>query len=88
MVRTDAPALSVVTMLQAESFLSPSASIAVRARNAHNAVLQASRLPWWRTLGEPDTSSESGPAHLRELEAELGELFIGGSADTLKWTGL
>ncbi|XP_013877232.1 IQ calmodulin-binding motif-containing protein 1, partial [Austrofundulus limnaeus] len=84
----DAPALSVVTVMQAESFLSPSASIAARARNAHNAVLQASRLPWWRTLGEPDTSSESGPALLLELGAELGEPFTGGSADTLRWTEL
>lgn len=77
---TDAPPLSVVTATQAESFLSPSASIAVRGRNAHNAVLQASRLPWWRTLGDTNTGAESGPAHLPELEAELGGLFIGGLA--------
>uniref|UniRef100_A0A3B5MMD8 IQ motif containing B1 n=1 Tax=Xiphophorus couchianus TaxID=32473 RepID=A0A3B5MMD8_9TELE len=76
----DAPPLSVVTATQAESFLSPSASIAVRGRNAHNAVLQASRLPWWRTLGDTNTGAESGPAHLPELEAELGGLFIGGLA--------
>uniref|UniRef100_A0A3Q2ZT93 IQ motif containing B1 n=1 Tax=Kryptolebias marmoratus TaxID=37003 RepID=A0A3Q2ZT93_KRYMA len=78
---TDAPALSVVTVTQAESFLSSSASISARARSAHSAVLQASRLPWWRTLGEPDTSWGSGPAHLQDLEAELGGLFIGGSAE-------
>ncbi|XP_037829809.1 IQ calmodulin-binding motif-containing protein 1 isoform X2 [Kryptolebias marmoratus] len=77
----DAPALSVVTVTQAESFLSSSASISARARSAHSAVLQASRLPWWRTLGEPDTSWGSGPAHLQDLEAELGGLFIGGSAE-------
>uniref|UniRef100_A0A3Q3A651 IQ motif containing B1 n=1 Tax=Kryptolebias marmoratus TaxID=37003 RepID=A0A3Q3A651_KRYMA len=65
----------------AESFLSSSASISARARSAHSAVLQASRLPWWRTLGEPDTSWGSGPAHLQDLEAELGGLFIGGSAE-------
>ncbi|XP_023185530.1 IQ calmodulin-binding motif-containing protein 1 [Xiphophorus maculatus] len=76
----DAPPLSVVTAAQAESFLSPSASIAVRGRNAHNAVLQASRLPWWRTLGDTNMGAESGPAHLPELEAELGGLFIGGLA--------
>ncbi|KAM4711279.1 IQ calmodulin-binding motif-containing protein 1 isoform 2-T4 [Anableps anableps] len=77
----DAPPLSAVTATQAESFLSPSASVAARARDAHNATLQASRLPWGRTLGEmTHTGQEAGPAHLQELEAELGGLFIGGSA--------
>lgn len=77
---TDAPPLSVVTASDAESFLSPSGPIAARARDAHNAVLQASRLPWWRTLGETAGVDTSNPAHLQELEAELGGLFIGGSA--------
>uniref|UniRef100_A0A1A7WEL7 IQ motif containing B1 n=1 Tax=Iconisemion striatum TaxID=60296 RepID=A0A1A7WEL7_9TELE len=76
----DAPPLSVVTEMQANSFLSPSASIAAQARDAHNAILQASRLPWWRKLGELDAGEGSGPAHMQELEAELGGLFIGGSA--------
>ncbi|XP_054882184.1 IQ calmodulin-binding motif-containing protein 1-like isoform X2 [Poeciliopsis prolifica] len=76
----DAPPLSVVTAAEAESFLSPSASIAARGRNAHNAALQASRLPWWRTLGDTNSGAESSPAHLPELEAELGGLFIGGLA--------
>ncbi|XP_070786942.1 IQ calmodulin-binding motif-containing protein 1-like [Enoplosus armatus] len=70
----DAPPLSVITATDAESFLSPSGPIAARARDAHNATLQASRLPWWRTLGE------TSPAHLQELEVELGGLFVGGSA--------
>ncbi|XP_014906601.1 IQ calmodulin-binding motif-containing protein 1 [Poecilia latipinna] len=74
----DAPPLSVVTAMQAESFLSQSASIAARGRDAHIAALQASRLPWWRTLGDTNTGAESG--HLPELEAELGGLFIGGLA--------
>ncbi|XP_015250191.1 PREDICTED: IQ calmodulin-binding motif-containing protein 1 [Cyprinodon variegatus] len=76
----DAPPLSDVTAKQAESFLSPSASIAARARDAHNAALQASRLPWWRNLGETPTGEETGHAHLQELEAEFGGLFIGGAA--------
>lgn len=74
----DAPPLSAATVTDAESFLSPSGSVASRARDAHNAMLQAGRLPWWRTLGEPDGGTESGPAHLQELEVELGGLFIGG----------
>ncbi|XP_037552268.1 IQ calmodulin-binding motif-containing protein 1 [Nematolebias whitei] len=81
----DAPPLSVVTETQAHSFLSQSASIAARARKAHNAILQASQLPWWRTLGEADTISASDSA--QELEAEL-ELFIRGSTDTLTGTEL
>ncbi|KAE8278551.1 IQ calmodulin-binding motif-containing protein 1 [Larimichthys crocea] len=74
----DAPPLSVVTATDAESFLSPSGPIASRARDAHNAVLQASRLPWWRTLGETACVGEFSPTHLQELEAELGGLFVGG----------
>ncbi|XP_040887900.1 IQ calmodulin-binding motif-containing protein 1-like [Toxotes jaculatrix] len=80
----DAPSLSVVTATDAESFLSPSGPIAARARDAHNAMLQANRLPWWRTLGEPlDVFSL---AHLQELEAELGGLFVGGLAEVSKLT--
>ncbi|KAF7207137.1 IQ calmodulin-binding motif-containing protein 1 [Nothobranchius furzeri] len=80
----DAPPLSVVTEVQANSFLSPSASIAAQARDAQNAVLQASRLPWWRMLGELDAGVGSCHAHLQELEAELGGLFIVGPAKDSK----
>ncbi|KAK5874776.1 hypothetical protein CesoFtcFv8_027333 [Champsocephalus esox] len=69
------PPLSVVTATEADSFLSPSGAIAARARDSHNALLQAGRLPWWRTGGDEDTFS---PAPLQELEAELGGLFVGG----------
>ncbi|XP_063734188.1 IQ calmodulin-binding motif-containing protein 1-like isoform X2 [Eleginops maclovinus] len=72
----DAPPLSVVMATVADSFLSPSGPIGARARVSHNALLQAGRLPWWRTLGD-DTFS---PAHLQGLEAELGGLFVGGAA--------
>ncbi|XP_070711955.1 IQ calmodulin-binding motif-containing protein 1-like [Pempheris klunzingeri] len=82
----DAPPLSVVTVTDAESLLSPSGPIAARARDAHNAVLQAARLPWWRTLGETAGVDTFGPAHLQELEAELGGLFVGGSAEVSKLT--
>ncbi|XP_051283060.1 IQ calmodulin-binding motif-containing protein 1-like [Dicentrarchus labrax] len=75
----DAPLLSIVTATDAESFLSPSGPIATRARDNHNAVLQASRLPWWRTLGETSDDDAFSPARLQELEAELEGLFVGGS---------
>lgn len=81
---TDAPPLSVVTATDAESFLSPSGSIAARARDAHNAMLQASRQPWWRTLGETADMCDHAP--LQEVEAELGGLYVGGSSDALRWT--
>ncbi|XP_018516845.1 IQ calmodulin-binding motif-containing protein 1 [Lates calcarifer] len=80
----DAPPLSVITATDAESFLSPSGPVAARARDAHNATLQASRLPWWRTLGAPDDAFN--PAHLQEEEAELGGLFVGGSTGARKLT--
>lgn len=75
---TDAPPLPLVTATCAESFLSPSGPIAARARDAHNAMLQAGRLPWWRTLGE--TVDAVTPDPLLELEAELGGLYVGGTA--------
>lgn len=67
------------------SFLSPSGPIAARARDAHNAMLQMGRLPWWRTLGETAGVDMFSPAHLQELEAELGGLFVGGQ-QALMWT--
>ncbi|XP_033471776.2 IQ calmodulin-binding motif-containing protein 1 [Epinephelus lanceolatus] len=78
----DAPPLSVVTPTDADSFLSPSGPIAARARDAHNVALQASRLPWWRTLGETAGAVDTfSPSHLQELEAELGGLFVGGVSE-------
>ncbi|XP_075904683.1 IQ calmodulin-binding motif-containing protein 1 [Nelusetta ayraudi] len=82
----DAPPLSVVTATEADSFLSPSAPIAARARDAHNAALQAGRLPWWRTLGEVPGVCVPGSTHLPELEAELHGLFVGGLAGVGKET--
>ncbi|XP_029023295.1 IQ calmodulin-binding motif-containing protein 1-like isoform X2 [Betta splendens] len=64
----DAPPLSVVTEKDAEAFISPSGSIAARARDAHNAMLQAGRLPWWKNLGK--TADGLTPNPLEELEAE------------------
>ncbi|XP_026216784.1 IQ calmodulin-binding motif-containing protein 1 isoform X2 [Anabas testudineus] len=80
----DAPPLSVVTATDAESFLSPSGPIAARARDAHNAMLQACRLPWWRTLGE--TTDIFALSSLQELEAEFGGLYVGGSAGVSRHT--
>ncbi|KAM9328503.1 IQ calmodulin-binding motif-containing protein 1 [Pholidichthys leucotaenia] len=77
----DAPPLSTVTAADANAFLSPLGPVAARARDAHNAALQVSRLPWWRTLGE--ASVDVGlfvPAHPQELEAEFGGLYVGGMA--------
>ncbi|XP_061693643.1 IQ calmodulin-binding motif-containing protein 1-like [Syngnathoides biaculeatus] len=62
----DAPPLSAVTATDISSFLSPSGTIATRARDAHNGRLRAHRLPWWRTLGE--TASVLKPKE----EIELG----------------
>ncbi|CAN9498383.1 unnamed protein product [Ophioblennius macclurei] len=80
----DAPPLSAVTATEADSFLSPSGHVAARARDAHNLAMRASRLPWWRTLGETDPEGETfGSAPAESLEAELGGLYIGGATETL-----
>lgn len=70
---TDAPALSAVTESDVESFLSPSGSIAARARNAHNEMLQANRLPWWKTLGESTNTDMTCSTHPQETEVEPGQ---------------
>ncbi|XP_004565671.1 IQ calmodulin-binding motif-containing protein 1 [Maylandia zebra] len=84
----DAPPLSVVTETDADTFLSPSGPVAARARDAHNAMLQASRLPWWRMLGDTDAGPVDplGSTHLPELEEELGGLYIGGTVADKKQT--
>uniref|UniRef100_A0A3Q4I3Z9 IQ calmodulin-binding motif-containing protein 1-like n=1 Tax=Neolamprologus brichardi TaxID=32507 RepID=A0A3Q4I3Z9_NEOBR len=84
----DAPPLSVVTETDADTFLSPSGPVAARARDAHNAMLQASRLPWWRMLGDTDAGRVDplGSSHLPELEEELGGLYIGGTVADKKQT--
>ncbi|XP_047433114.1 IQ calmodulin-binding motif-containing protein 1-like [Mugil cephalus] len=74
-VQNEAPPLSVVTVTVADSFLRPSGPVAARARDAHNAALQAGRRPFWRMLDEDGC----GPAHLfQDLEEELGGLYLGG----------
>ncbi|KAM3857277.1 IQ calmodulin-binding motif-containing protein 1 [Diretmus argenteus] len=79
---TTAPSLAAATATDAELFQSPSAPVAARARQSHNAILQASRLPWWRMLGETDRDDVTHrPAHLDELEAEFGGLFVGGGVN-------
>ncbi|XP_076006199.1 IQ calmodulin-binding motif-containing protein 1 [Genypterus blacodes] len=81
----DTPPLSVVTTTDAESLLSPSASIATCARDAHNAMLRAGRLPWWRMLSGTDGEDICSSAHLVNLEADFGGLFLGGGVfDPLK----
>uniref|UniRef100_A0A3B4H4M8 IQ motif containing B1 n=1 Tax=Pundamilia nyererei TaxID=303518 RepID=A0A3B4H4M8_9CICH len=82
----DAPPLSVVTETDADTFLSPSGPVAARARDAHNAMLQASRLPWWRMLGDAGPVDPLGSTHLPELEEELGGLYIGGTVADKKQT--
>ncbi|CAI5638698.1 unnamed protein product [Oreochromis niloticus] len=84
----DAPPLSVVTETDADTFLSPSGPVAARARDAHNAILQASRLPWWRMLGDTDAGHVNplGSTHVPELEEELGGLYIGGTVGDKKQT--
>ncbi|KAM9836274.1 IQ calmodulin-binding motif-containing protein 1 [Aulostomus maculatus] len=67
----DAPPLSAVTAKDVELLLSPSGSVAARARNSHNAQLRVSRHPWWRQLGEMDALEKSGPTHNKGLEVEL-----------------
>ncbi|XP_061826818.1 IQ calmodulin-binding motif-containing protein 1-like [Nerophis lumbriciformis] len=50
--------LSDVKVADIQRFLSPSSAVAANARDAHNARLQADRLPWWRTLDDKTAQGE------------------------------
>ncbi|XP_061909950.1 IQ calmodulin-binding motif-containing protein 1-like isoform X2 [Entelurus aequoreus] len=50
--------LSDVKVADIQRFLSPSSVVAAKARDAHNARLQADRLPWWRTLEDKNAQGE------------------------------
>ncbi|XP_045553993.1 IQ calmodulin-binding motif-containing protein 1 isoform X2 [Salmo salar] len=69
----NAPSLSVATATDCDVFRSRSAPVAARARQSHNALLQAGRLPWWKMLGDGDINCpESESAH-------TDSLYLGGS---------
>ncbi|XP_056157423.1 IQ calmodulin-binding motif-containing protein 1 [Lampris incognitus] len=76
-ILNDAPSLPVAMETDVELFQSRSVPIATRARQSHNAMLQASRDPWWGMLGDADDiiscPGPEDPTHLR-----LGQLFLGG----------
>lgn len=57
-------------------FLSRSAPVAVRARQAHNVLLQSIHLPWWRRLGD-DFSSPESLSH-KDYDMEFESLYLGG----------
>lgn len=50
----NAPSLSDASTTDWELFRSRSAPVAARARQSHNAIIQAAKLPWWKTLGNKD----------------------------------
>ncbi|KAM9482713.1 IQ calmodulin-binding motif-containing protein 1 [Clarias gariepinus] len=57
-------------------FLSRSAPVAMRARQAHNAVLQSMHLPWWKRLGDKFCSPES--ISQKDYDVEFESLYLGG----------
>ncbi|XP_034156689.2 IQ calmodulin-binding motif-containing protein 1 [Pangasianodon hypophthalmus] len=57
-------------------FLSRSAPVAMRARQAHNALLQSMHLPWWRKLGDEFSSPES--LSQKDYDVEIESLYLGG----------
>ncbi|XP_010884419.2 IQ calmodulin-binding motif-containing protein 1 [Esox lucius] len=78
----NAPSLSAATATDCQVFRSRSGPVAARARQSHNALLQAGRLPWWKTLGDDHlvTWPDLEPTHKEHmLEAEFTSLYLGGS---------
>ncbi|KAG5852830.1 hypothetical protein ANANG_G00066710 [Anguilla anguilla] len=74
---TNAPALREATGAESSVFLSRSAPVAMRARQSHNALLQAARCPWWKRLGDEPSDPES--VHKDSIDVDLQRLYLGGS---------
>lgn len=74
---SDAPSLRDMSEEDSYLFLSRSAPVAVRARQAHNALLQSMHLPWWRRLGDEFSSPES--ISQKDYDMEFESLYLGGS---------
>ncbi|TSK62670.1 IQ calmodulin-binding motif-containing protein 1 [Bagarius yarrelli] len=72
----NAPSLKAIGEEDSRLFLSRSAPVAMRARQAHNALLQSTHLPWWRKLGDEFLSPESLSQH--DYDAEFESLYLGG----------
>ncbi|KAJ8247080.1 hypothetical protein GJAV_G00258520 [Gymnothorax javanicus] len=73
----NAPALGEATEEVCGVFLSRSAPVAMRAKQSHNAQLQAARCPWWKKLGIEPSDAES--VDKDSIDLELQRLYLGGS---------
>ncbi|TRY99953.1 hypothetical protein DNTS_031010, partial [Danionella cerebrum] len=72
----NAPSLKDARAEDVNLFLSRSRPIATRARQAHNALMQSMRLPWWRTLGEGTTLEEPR----KDYDFDIAALYLGGTS--------
>ncbi|KAF4080180.1 hypothetical protein AMELA_G00167490 [Ameiurus melas] len=71
----NAPSLKDICEEASCLFLSRSAPVAMRARQAHNALLQSMHLPWWRRLGDEFSSLES--LSQKDYDVEFETLYLG-----------
>ncbi|NXC44197.1 IQCB1 protein, partial [Penelope pileata] len=72
----NAPQLAETTEKDLAVFMSRSIPVATRAKESHNAMLKYARWPWWKKLGDEFEEDDVIPDDA--LNAELGNLFIGG----------
>ncbi|XP_029112718.1 IQ calmodulin-binding motif-containing protein 1 [Scleropages formosus] len=72
---TNAPPLKDVAEVDSDLYLSRSGPVAYRARQSHNALLNASRYPWWKRLGDEFQDPESVPAE--NLAENFESLYFG-----------
>ncbi|KPP62555.1 IQ calmodulin-binding motif-containing protein 1-like, partial [Scleropages formosus] len=71
----NAPPLKDVAEVDSDLYLSRSGPVAYRARQSHNALLNASRYPWWKRLGDEFQDPESVPAE--NLAENFESLYFG-----------
>ncbi|XP_043930956.1 IQ calmodulin-binding motif-containing protein 1 [Protopterus annectens] len=77
---SNAPGLKEVTEKELDLFTSRSLPVAARAKQSHNTMLQFTRWPWWKKLGDEFIDPEAIPS--QEIDMDFESLYIGGSKTT------
>ncbi|XP_041118821.1 IQ calmodulin-binding motif-containing protein 1-like [Polyodon spathula] len=73
----NAPGLKAATEKELAVFTSRSAPVAARAKQTHTTMLQFTRWPWWKKLGDEFMDPENIPHD--NLDIEFESLYLGGN---------
>lgn len=73
----NAPGLKAATEKELDVFTSRSVPVAARAKQSHTTMLQFTRWPWWKKLGDEFMDPENIPDD--NLDIEFESLYLGGN---------